>query len=215
MLEKKPIDFYYFSGTGNTYLIVKSMKDAFEKQGFVVNLLPLVNFVKSEFNDKHIIGIAFPIAAMGTYPLCWEFLKKLPQTNGTKVFMVDTLAGFSGGIIGPVRKILTNKGFETIGVKEIIMPSNYLVKKKQEEKNSEIIDAGKKEAQKFVEDIVSGNSRWGRVPIFSDLLSFPSKSGKAWELMRNWTNIAVNNQLCTQCSLCEKACPINNINLES
>jgi ferredoxin len=170
--------------------------------------------LEDEFNDKHIMGIAFPIAALGTYPICWEFLNKLPRTNATQAFMVDTLAEFSGGIIGPVREILRKKGFTTIGAKQIRMPSNYFVEKKREEKNNQIIRAGKKEAQKFVKDIISGNSKWGRMPGFSDLLSFPSKSGNAWKLMRRLASIRLNKQACTKCSLCEEACPVNNIDLE-
>ena len=32
------IDFYYFSGTGNTLLVVEKMRDVFKKNGINVNL---------------------------------------------------------------------------------------------------------------------------------------------------------------------------------
>ncbi|MCD5414467.1 MAG: EFR1 family ferrodoxin [Clostridiales bacterium] len=214
MIEKKPIDFYYFSGTGNTYLVVKAMKDAFEKHELEVNLLPLVRFTESGFNENNIVGLAFPVAAQGTYPLCWEFLNKLPQVNGTQIFMVDTLAGISGGIVGPVKKILRKKGFTTIGAKEIRMPSNYFTKGKNKEKIIKMIKTGKGEAKKFADDIVNGTSGWARIPVFSDLLSLLSKSNMVWQFMRKMTNIKLDTNLCTLCDLCEKACPINNIVLK-
>ena len=35
------IDFYFFSGTGNTLLVVKKMKEVFEEDGIKVNLYRL------------------------------------------------------------------------------------------------------------------------------------------------------------------------------
>ncbi|MCE5213400.1 MAG: hypothetical protein LLF83_01595 [Methanobacterium sp.] len=53
--------------------------------------------------SDHIIGLGFPIAELSTYEFVWKFIKSLPLSEGTEIFMVDTLAGFSGGIVGPVR----------------------------------------------------------------------------------------------------------------
>jgi hypothetical protein len=50
--------------------------------------------------------MGFPVAAQGTYPFVWDFIKSLPQANSTPIFMVDTLAMYSGGIVGPVKKLL-------------------------------------------------------------------------------------------------------------
>ena len=40
---KDNIDFYYFSRTGNTYLVVHKMREVWERQGLNVNLFPLEN----------------------------------------------------------------------------------------------------------------------------------------------------------------------------
>ena len=34
----RSIDFYYFSGTGNTMLVVRKMADIFQEEGYSVNL---------------------------------------------------------------------------------------------------------------------------------------------------------------------------------
>ena len=39
--------------------------------------------------------------------------------------MVDTLGGFSGGIVGPLRRLLTRKGYAPLGAREIRMPMNF------------------------------------------------------------------------------------------
>ena len=46
-MKSRIIDFYYFTGTGNT------------------------------------LGLAFPVACQSTYLLVWEFLRALPECDGT------------------------------------------------------------------------------------------------------------------------------------
>ncbi|MEG3225568.1 MAG: 4Fe-4S ferredoxin, partial [Methanobacteriales archaeon Met13] len=87
----------------------------------------------------HVIGLGFPIAGLSTYDFVWKFIKSLPEANGTKIFMVDTLAGFSGGIVGPLREIVKKKGYQPRGAKEIIMPPNifYIQDEKTNKKKVE------------------------------------------------------------------------------
>lgn len=47
--------------------------------------------------------MGFPVAVLSTYPFVWNFITSLASAFGTEIFMVDTLGGFSGGIVGPVR----------------------------------------------------------------------------------------------------------------
>ena len=70
------IDFYYFSGTGNTLLVVKKMAETFEKNGINVNLHKIEESNTEDVNLEHTIGIAFPVAVLSTYPFVWEFIKK-------------------------------------------------------------------------------------------------------------------------------------------
>ena len=49
-----------------------------------------------------ILGIGFPVACGSTYPHVWRFVDGLPEVTGTRAFMFDALASFSGGIVGPV-----------------------------------------------------------------------------------------------------------------
>ncbi len=92
---KRTIDFYYFSGTGNTLLIVKKMKEVFEKKSIQVNLFHLEKCNPTKNNISNTIGLAFPVAEQGTYPFVWDFIRAMPNT---KVFMVDTMLAFSVGV---------------------------------------------------------------------------------------------------------------------
>ena len=101
------VDLYWFSGTGNTLLVTRAMRDEFVAAGINVNLARIEDTDAGGIDPTHTIGIAVPVACQSTYPLVWNFIRKLPKTNGTEIFLADTLGQFSGGIIAPMGKIVT------------------------------------------------------------------------------------------------------------
>ena len=209
----KIIDFYFFSGTGNTLLVVKKMREVFGQNGITVNLFHIEKTDPKSINTNNTIGIGVPVAEQGTFPLVWDFIKNMPAANGTLVFMVDTMLAFSGGIVGPIRKILKPKGYKPIGAREICMPNNLFPKKIDEEKNKEKVGKGLIRAEKYAEDILSGRSRWRRVPILSDFMGYFSKAEWAWNSLRKHYTLAVDESKCIQCELCVSLCPVDNITM--
>lgn len=212
---KGPVDFYYFSGTGNTLLVVKKMQETFEKNGINANIYRIEDSDPEKVNLEHTIGLGFPIAELSTYDFVWRFIKTLPQANGTRIFMVDTLAGFSGGIVGPLREIVKKKGYKPIGAKEIIMPPNIFYIQDEETCNQKI-KKGLIKAEEYANDIINGTSKWGRIPILSDAMSSVSLgllklSGS--ELNQKWFNFEVDTSKCNKCGTCVKLCPIDNIKM--
>lgn len=164
-MVKDVIDFYYFSGTGNTLLVVKKMKDIFTENGVPVNLHKIEKSKPEDVNLNHTLGLGFPIAELSTYNFVWKFIRALPETDqDTEIFMVDTLAGFSGGIVGPVHEIVRKKGYNPIGVEEIVMPPNIFYIQDGKTCN-EKVQRGMMKAERYALDIVSGRSKWGRVPL--------------------------------------------------
>ena len=137
---EKIIDLYWFSGSGNTLFIAKTLAGFLGGKGFEVNLKP-IEFTNSEKADlSRTTGLAIPVAEQGTYPFIWDFINNLPSPGNhciidADVFMVDTMMLYSGGIKGPVKKILKKKGFNLLGVKEIIMPNNLMKLKNQPDKD--------------------------------------------------------------------------------
>ncbi len=212
-MKTETIDLYYFSGTGNTLFVVKVMRNFFVKQGLNVNLFHLEKSDPLKINPAHTIGLAFPVAVQSTYPLVWQFIRQLPQAKGTTVFMVDTLAGFSGGMVGPLKRILKKKGYHPLAAKEIIMPNNFLRKKIDSVKIEKKISRAMEKAEKFAQALFEGKGRWWRVPLFSDLLYLFSISRWPWNYMRKSLPLKSDQTKCTKCGLCVRLCPIENISL--
>ena len=207
------IDFYYFSGTGNTLLVVKKMQEVFEQHGSSVHLYRMETTDPNTIIVQHAIGLGFPVAEQGTYPFVWDFIRSLPASNGTPIFMVDTLMAFSGGIVGPLKKILTQKGYNPIGAKEIMMPNNLFPKKAHDAKNETKVKRGLDQAAHYTNAIVDGRSSWRRVPILSDFMGIFSQAPWAWNFLRKGYHLEVDRGKCVKCGLCAKLCPVENIEL--
>jgi len=208
------INFYYFSGTGNTLLIVKKMKEVFERNGIRANLNRIEKSDPGKVDPNSLIGLAFPVAMQGTYPFVWDFIKALPKANGTPIFMVDTLHAFSGGVVGPVRKIVEKKGYRPLGAMEIVMHNNLFPPKVIAKKKEIIIRKALEEAQKYTEQILNKRSRWGRIPLLSDIMSKISQKEGTWGFIRKVRSLKVNTSKCVKCGLCVKLCPVQNIEME-
>ena len=206
----KHIDFYYFSGTGNTLLVVQELARIFQKNGVDVALHKIEKTRPEDIVPNDTLGLAFPVAVQGTYEFIWDFIRRLPKVPRNKTvnaFMVDTLAVFSGGIVGPVKKILDQKGYNTIAAKEFIMPSNMFFKTKKKDKISKSLE----KTRRFAIDLIEGKTTWKRFPILSDLMSIFSRSAFLWRKIRKFYTLSVDKKKCTKCGLCAKLCPVENI----
>jgi ferredoxin len=214
-MKKKKIDLYYYSGTGNTLLVVQEMVQVFEKHAIPVTMHRIEETDPASIRTDTTIGLAFPVAFQSTFPFLWDFFRALPDSDGTEIFMVDTMMSFSGAIVGPLRKTLARKGYHCIGAKEIIMPSNWFPKKIDKEKNEVKIEKGMEKARTYALDLINGRSAWRRIPILSDLFLRLCCNDY---MMKNVNiapgrRIAVIRDKCTACGLCSRLCPIGNITM--
>jgi len=214
-MKNKSIYFYYYSGTGNTLLVVKEMVKVFGQNNCDVTLKRIEEQMKVIVPDGVTIGLAFPVAFQSTFPFLWNFFKSLPQGNGTPIFMVDTMMAFSGAIVGPLKKLLTSKGYSCIGAQEIVMPNNWFPKAIDEDKNRATTEKGLQKARTYAEDLVSGKARWARIPFLSAGFYHLCCN----DFMMNNVNMAagkkivVDTEMCTKCGLCAGLCPRDNIHM--
>ena len=213
MLLPHKINFYYFSGTGNTLLVVKEMTKFFEEIGYEVNLKKIEKTKVVELEDNAVIGLGFTVAFQSTFGFVWDFLKNLPETDkNTKIFMVDTMAEYSGGIVGPLKKLLEKKGYQPIGAKEIKMPSS-LKGGLPEDILAKKIEKGLKEAKRYAHNLIYELSNWNKIPL-PNVLDKISQSTRVQKFFRKFYPMSVDEEKCIKCELCVKLCPIDNIIME-
>ncbi|MBT3273308.1 MAG: 4Fe-4S binding protein [Spirochaetales bacterium] len=209
----KELDFFWFSGTGNTLRIVREMAGIFEENGYQVNLLPITRNKPLEYRPGSLLGIGFPVAEQGTYPAVWNFIENLPDGGGAPVFMVDTMMLYSGGVKGPVGKILRKKNFLLKGAREIRMPNNFFKKRNSPRKDSLLLEKGLTVAREYAEALLAGRSRWRDIPLYSDWMASFSRKQKTWDYFLNKFPLRVAKERCAGCGLCERLCPAGSISM--
>ncbi len=201
------IDIYWFSGTGNTLAVAREMANVFEQAGKTVELIAMEEGPPAEISQGTTIGLAVPVACGNTYDLCWEFILNLPAGEGAGCFFVDTLGKHSGGIVGPVRDIVTAKGYATLGAREIRMASNFITTPKSPEKIEHINKAGLIETRAFANELLDGEGSWRRNSLFQRLAKRIARSRGCWRVTRWLAKIRIDAAACTGCGLCAKICP--------
>ncbi|MDD1763596.1 MAG: EFR1 family ferrodoxin [Methanobacteriaceae archaeon] len=212
-MKSKHVQFFYFSGTGNTYLVVRKMQKVLEELGMEVQLRRIEESGPEDVDISKTIGVGFPVAILSTYPMVWDFIENLPMAQGTEIFMVDTLGGFSGGIVGPIRRKVKIRGYKPVGACEIVMPSNIFYIQDQRA-STQKIEKGLGSADEYARRLVEGKTSWSRVPLISDFIYFISiLSWKltAWKIHQRYLKFKTHKEKCNQCGICADLCPTHNI----
>ena len=214
IMEISKVAIYYFTGTGNTLLIVKKMVDTFQSLKVETSIHNMVSTDPGAVAVDRTIGIAFPVACFSTYPLVWDFLEGMPDGSGTDILMIDTLSSFSGVLTGQIRNLMVKKNYHPIGVKEVVMPSNINFKPWDDLKNEKIISAGLQKAKYFTHDLVYGISKWKPVYILPAIADILDLRKRAWALLAKKIELSIDNIKCIRCGICYKVCPVENIEME-
>lgn len=206
------ITLYYFSGSGNTLKVANIAKDAFLNKNHSVTLRNMeAGYVID--NNVDLIGLLFPVALQSTFPNVWNFFQSLPNSNKTNVFMIDTLQSFSGGIVGPLKKLLVKKNYTCIASLEVKMTSSMSTDEKRFRKDLLNTKKANRIVMDFIDDLLKGKTKWKRYIILPSIIRLFSRSSFLWHQISKL--ISVNHTKCIQCGLCENNCPMKAISLKS
>ena len=209
-----PVNLYWFSGTGNTLLIAEAMAGAFRAKGHAVSLIPIERTRPGEIDPAAVCGFAIPVAGQGTYPFIWEFLEALPQVKGTPCFLADTLALYSGGILGPVKRLLRRKGFRPLGAREFIMPDNLLRKAARPDYDTPLQRKGPRRAADFAGRLTEGRAQWWDIPLYSDLMSLWYRKRGFVRTFLKILPLRIDPERCTACGICVSLCPEHSLSMK-
>lgn len=205
MLKAKLIHCYYFSGTGNTKRLVYHFSEKMIALGYRCEIRRMDKDAFEIPDEECVLGLMFPVAMQSTYPVVWDFVTDLPSGMGREVVMFDTMEAFSGGVVGPMKKLLTDKGYRCIAAREFRMSSSMNINPGKVEKGKAKNGIALSEVERYAEDIASGKARWKRLPILSDMMRSISISDKIW--ISSSRKLSVTDR-CINCLVCERNCPV-------
>ncbi|HOO59349.1 MAG TPA: EFR1 family ferrodoxin [Candidatus Mcinerneyibacteriales bacterium] len=209
----KRIFFYLFSGTGNTFLLYRSVRKAFEEAGYVCEAQWISRKKEYGHSSGDIIGILVPVAVQSTFPFIFDFLRTFPGGDN-ELFFLDTLGAYSGGLLGPVKKILLAKGYFTAAAQEIVMPSNFFKNGRNPEEEEKTRRQGLEEGRRFVRDFINGEKKWPGDSFWSPVMQALSGSSLLWKMLRKKYRFTVDPGTCIRCGRCLSLCPVENITME-
>ena len=116
---------------------------------------------------------------------------------------------------GPLRKVLSAKGYKPVASKFMTMPGNYNNKTLNTTKNETRIGKSLLEAHSFAYGLLNGSARWkGGIPVLSDLGYRLGQTRVPWNLFYKVFPISVNEEKCTSCKRCADICPAGAITLK-
>ncbi|MCG8568979.1 MAG: EFR1 family ferrodoxin [Spirochaetes bacterium] len=218
------ITLFYFSGTGNTWFAANQFKNRCESLNYEVHLYSIENPLLTEekvlslINESHLIGVGYPIYGSDVPKNMLNFIKSLPiQEKPQDFFSFCTQAMFSGDGNWFIKKILKNRGYTLKYSFQINMSSNFYVPLFSPFKpyTGKKLNITNEKAKKRIEQAVTKINQQkpfiqGTDPI-SILIGWLQRVFfRKFEFML--TNLFfVNETSCTDCGLCIKMCPVNNI----
>lgn len=210
---RRKIRLYCFSGTGNTLWLSRIFAERMCANGFPTTLIPLPSPDFKLLADDELLAVAFPVYNFTAPPFVNAWLRALPpSTNKAPVILISTLAGMSGLVKDPFRRVLEKKGYAPLAVREFIMPPNYINPTMDEARNSKIRAKAANAAADFADAVASGKATWPWSPPGLGLIQI-LMVGMFGRFGAPWLGkgFHADKSKCSKCKLCVRLCPVQNI----
>lgn len=211
------IAIFYFSGTGNTALIMNLFKREFDSYSWKVTPFAIDrNLIETSLNsvtDYDLIGLGYPIHAFNAPEIVFDFINRLPDGKGTKLFTFkcpgDPL--FQAGSTHLVRNALTKKNYNVFHESLIVGPSNVAIRF-DDRLTRQLYIAAQQKIKILVEEIINNTTRLQQngwlLRSFTKLFS----DGETWGARQFGRQIKIA-PTCNKCLKCTHICPQRNISV--
>jgi ferredoxin len=200
---------FYFTATGNNLYVAKRIG------GESYSISKLMKLGQFEFDDEK-IGIVFPSYYGGVPKIVEEFLNKV-KLKSKYIFAVISFGSLSGAVIPELLEIGKRNQIHFSYINEILMVDNYLPvfdmareMKKEPKKNIE------ENLAQIINDIQVKKVFIKRhtlvIRSFEAIIKkYHSKTKANLEYDKNF----YVEGTCNSCKICDKVCPVNNINVDT
>ena len=199
----------YFTGTGNSKYIAEKIAKALGMDIVSINKKVKTNDF-SQINSKDELIFSVPTYGWRIPRIVSDWIEKVKFSGCKKAYFVMNCGGEIGNAEKYLKKLCENVGFEYMGVKEIVMPENYIA----------LFDApDENEAKQIIEKAQPGiNAAIQTIKDGSKFRVHKAKSSIVNDVFFKFTVKAkkfYTTESCTGCGACVALCPLNNIELES
>lgn len=203
---------YYFSATGNSLKVAKELCNEIGE----CELIPIVKAIKDKnhkiTNTK--VGIVFPLFYAGIPSLVKDFITKTDFSNTSYIWGVTTPGATKYGAIYKLNKLLKSKGTILNCGFYTLMPDNFtlMLKIPSKEKQEKMFSNLKKRISYIANNIKEEKN----ITEDNFVLNQISRVVEALFTigLKNKDKHFHSTDECTNCAICQKICPVNNITME-
>lgn len=207
---------YYFSGTGNSFRIARSLSTALGERLADMTRVSLENMC----DDK--VGFVFPVYAWGLPRVVEQFLKRLSGVTAPRyVYAVLTCGDDIGRTDVLLRRTLQKAGWGLHAVFSLRMRNTYVCLPGFDTDSAEVEQAKEKTWKTRLEEVIQVVEHEGRSTA-ADLIPGALPGLKTYVLrplfnrfLISPSRFRVEESRCKRCGACAQVCPLQNISLEN
>jgi len=198
---------FYFSGTGNSLKATKSLAKELDNCE-IISMTKPYNLTK-EYDS---IGFVYPVYFWGLPKRVIEFIQNMNFDNNknTYYYAIATYGGLAGNAVYQLYELLFNKHKIKLNYgRTLRMFANYVVAYNMSDKIEKITASSNKKLVTIINSIKMKKSN--KINKLTKI--FNSINKNFVEKVSNMDNNFTVNNNCINCGICEKVCPVKNIEI--
>lgn len=214
------IGIFYFSGTGNTEIVAKKLRKAFEHRQKKVEIFRIEDILNNkqqvDFSVFDLIGIGHPVLGFGASGIVECFIEGLPIRMENMAFVFKTASSphyINHGASNTIIKTMENRGYQVFHNSILAMPCNWFMKY-DDRMNKQLYEAVVKKVERIADEIVNRKIRLLKIndhlARFLRMIYYLEENCGAKFFAKGLKT--TNN--CILCKKCVRDCPMKNIQEE-
>ena len=206
----------YFSGTGNTKFCIEYFLGSVNSSATAYSIEDCKAIEEISKHDEIIFG--YPVYYSNLPKIVSDFIiSNSALWNGKKIFVIATMALFSGDGTGVAARLFEKYGAEITGGLHLEMPdciADVKVLKRAYEKNHTIVEKAKKKITISAQKYKLGKPTREGLNLCYRMAGFLGQRLYFMNKTKSYTDkLKINPVNCIGCGKCANVCPMNNIDI--
>ncbi len=207
----------YFSGTGNTKYCVEYFLSLLDEKASCISIEN--SSLKEKVKEETFIVLGYPIYYSNLPKIFFDFLEKNKALFEHKdVFIICTMALFSGDGAGCAARILRKYGANIIGGLHLKMPdciADVKLLKKTPAQNHKLIQNAEQKIRESILCFKNGKPTQDGLSLLSQLVGLFGQRLWFQQMVRDYSNkLTIDKDCCIACGKCISSCPMKNLYLK-